>query len=77
MKNRKWTLAIFTGLSIFWYQTLAQSTEDILKLFPGEKEVFLNKILEYKIEIQNGQPKVESHALEQLTDCNSPELEGM
>ena len=66
MKNRKWTLAIFTGLSIFWYQTHAQSTEDILKLFPGEKEVFLNKILEYKIEIQNGQPKVESHALEQV-----------
>lgn len=61
------TLVIITiGFLIVPVSLRAQSPADIIKQFPGEKAVFLNKVLEYTIDIKDGHPYVESHASQQL-----------
>jgi len=48
----------------------AQTPGEISKQFSGEKAVLLNKILEYNIDMKNGQPYVESHSSEQIEFLN-------
>lgn len=49
----------------------AQDIEAIKKKFPGNDAVVLNSNLDYKIKVENGQPKVESKDLQQLLYLSS------
>lgn len=64
---KKITLLIaFTAGINFYYNSAAQSAEEIKKKFPGNDAVVLNSNLYYKIKIEDGKPKVESKDLQQL-----------
>lgn len=44
----------------------AQTLAELSKQFPGDKAVMLNKVLEYTIDVKNGQPVVDSHSTQQI-----------
>ena len=52
---------LFIGLD-----SAAQSAAEITKKFPGEEAVMLNSSLHYRISLKNGEPSVESKAIQQL-----------
>ncbi len=56
----------------------AQTVEELSKQFPGDKAVMLNKVLEYTIDVKNGEPVVDSHSNQQIEfiDGNSASYMG-
>ncbi|HEY2580517.1 MAG TPA: DUF3857 domain-containing protein [Mucilaginibacter sp.] len=68
MKNKPRCLFLvaFTCIFFQFHILKAQSIDSLQKQFKGEKAVMLNKILEYSINLKDGQPYVESHETEQI-----------
>ena len=68
MKNRT-SIALFTvitSLSFSANTLLAQDLASVHKQYPDEKEVLLNRTLEYTIDVKDGQPNIESHEVKQI-----------
>ena len=66
MKN-KLLIVSLVSLALFPARSMrAQSVESIRALFPDEKAVLLNKILEYNITMKEGAPYVESNITQQI-----------
>lgn len=59
-------LGIISCMLFFNSSAPAQGFDEIRKLFPDEKAVFLKRILEYNISLKNGQPYVESSETQQV-----------
>ncbi|WP_162847055.1 DUF3857 domain-containing protein [Mucilaginibacter gracilis] len=68
MRNKKRLLLICLTIC-FSFQLgglKAQTLDALLKQYPDEKAVLLNRTLDYTISLKNGQPYVESHELQQI-----------
>ncbi|MDO3643241.1 DUF3857 domain-containing protein [Mucilaginibacter sp. L3T2-6] len=60
-------LVLLTAYLLFFVKIAdAQSFDEIRKLYPDEKAVFLNRMLEYDIRLKDGQPYVESSQNQQI-----------
>lgn len=67
MRNKiGWCVGLVTCFMLQLNTSRAQTLDALIKKFPDEKAVMLNRTLEYNITLKDGQPAVESHELQQI-----------